>query len=183
MSHVSSVCNFGWKAPNFLLKGVDGKNHSLSELKGTHGTLIFFICQHCPYVKAILNNLIRDTAELRTYGIQSIAINSNDAEHYPEDDFNHMVEISKTDRFSFPYLWDEDQSIAKRYDALCTPDFFGFNKNLELQYRGRLDETKTIVVPNARRELFEAMVQISETDVGPHLQTASMGCSIKWKTS
>jgi hypothetical protein len=94
-----------------------------------------------------------------------------------------MVEISKTDRFSFPYLWDEDQSIAKRYDALCTPDFFGFNKNLELQYRGRLDETKTIVVPNARRELFEAMVQISETDVGPHLQTASMGCSIKWKTS
>ena len=181
MPDVESICDFGWKAPNFSLKGVDGSIHALTDLRGPSGTLIIFMCQHCPYVKAIMDKLVRDTNELRDHGIHSIAINSNDAESYPADGFDHMVAISKKRQFSFPYLWDEDQSVARLYDAVCTPDFFGFNGNLELQYRGRLDESRTLNVPDAKRDLFEAMVQISATGEGPRHQIASMGCSIKWK--
>ena len=181
MPDVESICDFGWSAPNFSLKGVDGSIHALTDLRGPNGTLIIFMCQHCPYVKAIMDKLVRDTNELRDHGIHSIAINSNDAESYPTDGFDHMVAISKKRQFSFPYLWDEDQSVARLYSAVCTPDFFGFNGNLELQYRGRLDESKTSNVPNAKRELFEAMVQVSATSKGPPQQIASMGCSIKWK--
>ena len=181
MSDAPGICDFGWNAPSFSLKGVDGDLHSLSDLKGPNGTLIVFMCQHCPYVKAIVDKLVRNANELRNHGVRTIGINSNDADSYPEDDFDHMVAISKHKDFPFPYLRDEDQAVAKLYNAVCTPDFFGFNKNLGLQYRGRLDETKTSNVPEAKRELFEAMVQISETGEGPRQQIASMGCSIKWK--
>ena len=181
MADAPPICDFGWEAPNFSLKAVDGNIHSLNDLKGPNGTLIVFMCQHCPYVKAIIDKLVRDANELRNHGVHTIGINSNDADSYPEDDFDHMVAISKYKEFSFRYLWDENQAIAKLYGAVCTPDFFGFNKNLELQYRGRLDETKTSDVPDAKRELFQAMVQISETGEGPHQQIATMGCSIKWK--
>ena len=181
MAEALSICDFGWNAPVFSLKGVDGEVQSLGELSGPNGTLIVFMCQHCPYVTAIIDKLVRDTKELLDYGIHTVGINSNDSISYPEDDFDHMIAFSKNKNFSFPYLWDEVQDVARLYNAACTPDFFGFNKNLELQYRGRLDQTKTTNVPDAERELFKAMVQISKTGEGPRKQIASMGCSIKWK--
>ena len=176
------LCNFGWKAPEFELSGVDGERHRLSRLRGEKGTLVMFICNHCPYVKAVLDRIIRDTRELAGHGVVSVAIMSNDPAAYSEDSFDNMERIAREKDFPFAYLYDETQEVAKAYDAVCTPDFFGFNADLELQYRGRLDESRVEPAPGARRELFEAMVEIARTAKGPAEQFASMGCSIKWRS-
>ncbi|MCK5831046.1 MAG: thioredoxin family protein [Methylococcales bacterium] len=176
------VCDFGAKAPNFDLPGTDNKNWTLEECMGTKGLLILFICNHCPYVKAIHQRILRDTAELKSLGIASVAISSNDVTEYPEDSFENMQLLAKELNFDFPYLLDENQEIAKQYGAVCTPDFFGYNKKLELQYRGRLDASNKEAAPNnIKRDLFIAMKQIAQTGHGPKEQIASIGCSIKWK--
>lgn len=173
----------GFKAKDFDLKGVDGKVYNLENSKGSKGLLVMFICNHCPYVKAITDKIIRDTIELKTLGINSIAIMSNDYEEYPEDSFKNMKILSDKKKFPFPYVLDASQETAKAYGAVCTPDFFGFNKNLELQYRGRLDEAGIKDIPVSNRELFQAMKTIAETSKGPEIQHPSIGCSIKWKNS
>ena len=183
MAAIPPLCDFGWKAPGFSLPGVDGKIHALENLRGPKGTLIAFICNHCPYVKTIVGRLVRDAGELQDLGIATVAISSNDATSYPEDSFDNMKDFARQHGFTFPYLHDATQVVARAYDAVCTPDFFGFNGKLELQYRGRLDESKTAAVPNAPRDLFEAMMLVAETGHGPHEQIASMGCSIKWKAA
>ena len=176
------LCDFGWKAPDFDLPGVDGKRYRLQELVGPRGLLVMFICNHCPYVKAVRSRIVRDAQELMRHGIHGVAINANDAAQYPEDDFARMQGIAQEWALPFPYLHDESQAVAKAYGAVCTPDFFGFNKDLELQYRGRLDASRKDAAPeDARRDLFEAMRQIAETGQGPREQMASMGCSIKWR--
>jgi peroxiredoxin len=181
MALETPICDFGRKAVDFDLLGVDGKHYNLAGAKGKNGLLIMFICNHCPYVKAIRERLVHDTQELKQHGINSIAIMSNDTVDYPEDSFENMKQIAKQYHFHFPYVIDETQEVAKAYDAVCTPDFFGFNANLELQYRGRLDASKTELVKDAPRELFNAMVEIAKTGKGPAKQISSMGCSIKWK--
>jgi len=178
----AAVCEFGWKAVDFDLRGVDGKRHTLASARGPNGLLVMFICNHCPYVKAVIDRILRDCNELAPHGIGSIAIMSNDPSDYPEDSFDNMVRVARDKRFRFPYVLDETQQVAKAYRAQCTPDFFGFNANLELQYRGRLDASGRQPVPNARRELFEAMVAVAQTGRGPAAQTPSIGCSIKWKS-
>ena len=174
------ICDFGKKALPFELKSTENKVISLNDIKGENGTLIMFICNHCPYVKSIIHRIIRDTKELATLGINSVAIMSNDPNEYEKDSFENMKKISKELNFPFPYLIDETQEIAKSYGAVCTPDFFGYNKDLGLQYRGRLDESRKESVTNARRDLFEAMKNIAITGNGPKEQIPSMGCSIKW---
>ncbi|KIO50468.1 thioredoxin family protein [Nitrosospira sp. NpAV] len=177
------VCDFGWKAPDFNLPGVDGKRYTLASVEGDRGLLVMFICNHCPYVKAIRDRIVRDVRELRTHGIGAIAIMSNDPADYPEDSFDNMVRIAREHDFPFPYVWDETQQVAKAYGAVCTPDFFGFNNKLELQYRGRLDASRKEAAPvNARRDLFEGMLQVVKTGRGPDDQIPSIGCSIKWRT-
>ncbi|MGD2075691.1 MAG: thioredoxin family protein [Gammaproteobacteria bacterium] len=177
------VCDFGTPAVDFALPGVDGKLWTLEKCRGENGLLVMFICNHCPYVKAIRDRLMRDSRELLQYGIRSVAIMSNDPSEYPEDSFDNMKRIAEQEDFPFPYLWDETQEVAKAYGAVCTPDFFGYNARLELQYRGRLDASrKQAAPPDARRELFEAMMRIAQTGDGPRKQTPSMGCSIKWKS-
>ena len=183
MAALPPLCDFGWKAPAFSLPGVDGKVHALQNLRGPHGTLIAFICNHCPYVKTVIGRLVRDAVELQGLGIATVAICSNDPAAYPADNFDNMKIFARQHSFTFPYLHDANQKVARAYDAVCTPDFFGFNGKLELQYRGRLDESKTTLVPNARRELFEALKLVAESGEGPREQTASMGCSIKWKAA
>jgi peroxiredoxin len=175
------VCNFGWKARDFDLQATDGKRYTLENAAGPNGLLVMFICNHCPYVKAVRERLIRDCAELKTLGVNAVAISSNDPDDYPEDSFENMQRVARDFKFPFPYLFDETQEVARAYGAACTPDFFGFNRNLELQYRGRLDASKTAPVVNARRDLFEAMRAVAETGHGPAGQIASQGCSIKWK--
>jgi len=176
------VCDFGWKAPDFKLPGIDGNTWSLADIKGPKGTLVMFICNHCPYVKAIRPRLVRDLAELKAMGVNAVAIMSNDPSDYPEDSFENMKAVSQEFNFPFPYLFDETQEIAKAYGAVCTPDFFGFNGNLELQYRGRFDESRKETAPEGvRRDLFEAMKQVAQTGRGPEEQIPGMGCSIKWK--
>ena len=177
------ICDFGWKAPDFNLPGVDGKSWSLTELAGSNGLLVMFICNHCPYVKAIQTRLVEDLATLRQLGINAVAISSNDAINYPEDSFEKMREVAQQFKFSFPYLYDESQAVAKAYGAVCTPDFFGFNAKLELQYRGRFDDQGRELTPkpNATRDLLEAMTLVAKTGQGPNIQTPSIGCSIKWK--
>ena len=178
------VCNFGWQAPAFTLPGVDGKTYSLEDLRGPNGTLVMFICNHCPYVKAVADRFVRDANELKMLGVNTVAICSNDATSHPDDSFENMAAFAEANGFDFPYLQDETQDVAKAYDAICTPDFFGFNGDLELQYRGRLDESHAEAAPgNVRRELFEAMKQVAETGKGPRAQVPSIGCSIKWKAS
>lgn len=177
------VCDFGWKAVDFDLPGVDGQRYSLASVKGGNGLLIMFICNHCPYVKAIRDRIIRDARDLHQHGIGTIAIMSNDPADYPEDSFDNMVRVAREYDYPFPYVWDETQEVAKTYGAVCTPDFFGFNDKLELQYRGRLDASRKEAAPaGARRDLFEGMVQVAETGRGPGDQIPSMGCSIKWRT-
>lgn len=177
------VCDFNWKAPDFDLPGVDGKRYSLAETRGPKGLLVMFICNHCPYVKAVRDRLVRDCAELKLHGIHSVAIMSNDPAEYAEDSFDNMQRVAAEFAYPFPYLLDETQQVAKAYGAVCTPDFFGFNADLELQYRGRLDASrKEAAPPDARRDLFEAMLQVAQTGRGPAEQIPSMGCSIKWKT-
>ena len=176
------ICDFGKKAVPFKLKSTEGKIISLEDLKGENGTLIMFICNHCPYVKAITKDIVEDCNELKKLGINSIAISSNDPTNYPEDSFENMIEFAKKNEFSFPYLIDETQEIAKAYDAVCTPDFFGYNKDLELQYRGRSRELKNLIpIRDGKSDLYKAMKLIAETNNGPKDQIPSAGCSIKWK--
>ncbi|MEO8419454.1 MAG: thioredoxin family protein [Methylophilaceae bacterium] len=175
------VCDFGWKAPDFNLPGVDDKRWTLEDIAGPKGTLVMFICNHCPYVKAIRERLVADVRELKALGINAIAIQSNDIISYPDDGFQSMKEIAAEFDFSFPYVLDENQQVAKAYGAICTPDFFGFNAKLELQYRGRFDESRKETASSSTRDLFHAMKQIAETGSGPEAQIASIGCSIKWK--
>lgn len=172
----------GMSAPDFVLPGIDGKSHALEDLKGEKGTVVVFICNHCPYVKAITDRLNRAVEAMRAFGVETIAINSNDAEAYPQDSFENMKRFAAERGFVFPYLHDADQSVARAYDAACTPDFFGFDRELKLRYRGRLDAGRTEPPPpGARQELVEAMRMIAETGRGPDEQIPSMGCSIKWK--
>ena len=177
------VCDFGWKAPDFELPGTDGRRHRLADLRGPKGLLVMFICNHCPYVKAIRDRLVRDCRELHALGIHGVAIMANDPADYPEDSFDNMKKIAEEFAYPFPYLWDETQEIAKSYGAVCTPDFFGFNAGMELQYRGRLDASRKEAAPaDARRDLFEGMKEVALTGQGPRVQIPSMGCSIKWKS-
>ena len=176
------VCDFGRPAIDFELPGVDGKRHSLASSRGPKGLLVMFICNHCPYVKAVIHRIVRDTRELAAHGVGSIAIMSNDPSDYPEDSWDNMVRIARELEFPFPYVLDQSQAVAKAYGAVCTPDFFGYNGKLELQYRGRLDESrKETADEGVRRELFEAMQQVALTGQGPAQQTAGIGCSIKSK--
>jgi peroxiredoxin len=176
------VCDFGQPAIDFDLPGTDGNRHTLASCRGPNGLLVMFICNHCPYVKAIIDRLIRDCHELAGHGIGCVAIMSNDIAEYPEDAPDNMLRWTKELAFPFPYLFDESQEIARAYGAVCTPDFFGYNARLELQYRGRLDTSgRNPAPPDARRELFEAMCEIAGSGHGPVAQTASIGCSIKWK--
>jgi peroxiredoxin len=177
----TGICDFGWKARDFKLKGVDGKTYSLADVRGPNGTLVLFLCNHCPYVKGTIGRIVEEAKALKEIGIGMIGIMSNDPDDYPEDSFDNMKAFARKHGFAFPYVIDETQEVARAYGAQCTPDFFGFNAKDELQYRGRLDASRTSLVPNARRELFEAMKQVAETGRGPAQQTASMGCSIKWR--
>ena len=177
------VCDFGQPAIDFELPGVDGKVWTLDDCKGEAGLLVMFICNHCPYVKAIRERIVRDTLELKEqHRINRVAIMANDPSLYEEDSFENMKKIAEQYQFPFPYLLDETQEVAKAYGAVCTPDFFGYNAKLELQYRGRLDESrKETAAADVRRDLFEAMKQVAQTGQGPQDQIPSMGCSIKWK--
>ena len=176
------ICDFGKKAVDFILPGIDGRTWSLQQCMGKKGLLIMFICNHCPYVKAAQERIVRDTRELKQFGVESVAIMSNDPVEYPEDSFDNMKSAAERLNFGFPYLFDESQETAKQYNAVCTPDFFGYNANYELQYRGRLDAGRKETVPaDTRRDLFEAMKLIAVTGRGPQEQIPSMGCSIKWK--
>lgn len=176
----TEVCEFGAAANDFSLPGVDGKTWTLADCSGDKGTLIMFICNHCPYVQAIIDKLVPTIAELQDLGVGAAAIMSNDPTDYPEDSFDNMVAVSKERNFSFPYLLDETQEIAKTYGAVATPDFFGYNADLEMQYHGRFDDSGLDRKPASRRELFEAMKQVAETGQGPREQKPSIGCSIKW---
>ena len=175
------ICNFGEKAKDFNLKSIENKQVSLKDVSGKNGTLIMFICNHCPYVKAIINDLVEDVKFLEGFGVKSVAIMSNDVKNYPEDSFSNMITFSKSNGFTFPYLIDETQNVAKKYGAVCTPDFFGFNKNLELQYRGRIRELKDLKpIRKGDSDLKIAMKLVAETGNGPKNQIPSMGCNIKW---
>ena len=176
------ICDFGAPAIDFALPGTDGKVWTLDQCRGDKGLLVMFICNHCPYVKSIRDRLVRDTRELLNYGINSVAIMANDPADYPEDSFENMKVVAQQYNYPFPYLLDESQDVAKAYGAVCTPDFFGYNAGLELQYRGRLDASRKEAAPvGAHRDLFEAMLQVARTGRGPQEQIPSMGCSIKWK--
>ena len=175
------ICNFGEKANSFNLLSIENKKMTLDDIKGKNGTLIMFICNHCPYVKAVIKDIVEDVKYLDTLGVKSIAIMSNDIKNYPEDSFENMISFSNLHAFSFPYLIDETQEVAKKYGAVCTPDFFGYNKNLELQYRGRIRELKNLKpIRKKNSELSIAMKQIAKSGNGPKDQIPSMGCNIKW---
>lgn len=176
------VCDFGWSAPDFSLPGTDGRLHSLASARGPRGLLLMFICNHCPYVQAILDRLLRDCRALAAEGVGCIAVMSNDTVAYPDDSFERMQALARELAFPFPYVYDESQAVARAYGAVCTPDFFGFNAELKLQYRGRLDASGRQPGPaDARRELYEAMLLVARTGQGPREQQASIGCSIKWR--
>ena len=176
------VCDFGRLAPDFNLPGVDGRRWTRDDCKGDQGLLVMFICNHCPYVKAVIDRIIRDARDLAPLGIHCVAILSNDPSDYPEDSFENMRRLAQELDFPFPYLLDETQEVAKAYGAVCTPDFFGYNGDLKLQYRGRLDESRKEAAPaGVRRDLFEAMKAVAASGEGPRDQIPSMGCSIKWR--
>jgi peroxiredoxin len=178
----TEVCEFGWKAVEFDLQGVDGRRYRLADVRGPKGTLVMFLCNHCPYVKAAMPRLVDDWRVLGPLGIGAVAIMPNDTVGYPEDSFDNMKSFAARYGLDFPYVIDETQEVARAYGAVCTPEFFGFNAALELQYRGRLDEGKTAPPrPGVRRELLEAMQQIAATGSGPRAQNPTMGCSIKWR--
>ncbi len=175
------ICNFGEKAHSFKLKGTDDKIHNLEDHLGKNGLLIMFICNHCPYVKAVIKDIVNDCKLMEKEGLKSIAIMSNDTKNYPEDSFENMIAFSKKHGFTFPYLIDETQEIAKKYGAVCTPDFFAYNNKLKLQYRGRIRELKDLKpVSNSESDLLKAMRLIVKTGKGPKNQIPSMGCNIKW---
>lgn len=176
------VCDFGQPAVDFDLPGIDGRRHTLATCRGKNGLLVMFICNHCPYVKAVIDRIVRDCRDLQGYGIGSVAIMSNDVQAYPEDSFERMRDWATELQFPFPYLFDENQRVARAYGAVCTPDFFGYNAQLALQYRGRLDVSgKNPAAPDVRRDLFEALREIALSGCGPQQQHASIGCSIKWR--
>lgn len=176
------VCDFGWQALDFDLPATDGRRYTLADCRGERGLLVMFICNHCPYVQAVLDRILRDCRELQTLGVGSVAICANDAQEYPEDSFENMARLARARAFPFPYLHDESQQVARAWGAQCTPDFFGLNAQLQLQYRGRLDASgREAAAPDAPRELFAAMCQIAETGQGPREQMLGMGCSIKWR--
>jgi len=182
MAEASTAIRIGWKAADFELEGTDGRRHRLADLKGPKGTLVMFICNHCPYVQAVLDDIIGDARELAPLGVGTVAIMPNDTAAYPADSLPNMKRLAEQKNLPFPYLIDSTQAIARAYDAVCTPDFFGFNAALELQYRGRIYEVRNRRrVPGSGRELFDAMRLIAETGKGPALQEASIGCSIKWR--
>ncbi|MCT8329307.1 thioredoxin family protein [Albidovulum sediminis] len=184
MAATPPVCDFGWKAPAFSLPATDGKTYALSNVAGPKGTLVMFICNHCPYVLAVLDRILRDARDLQGLGIGVAAICANDAVAYPDDSFPEMRRMAEAKGFPFPYLHDESQAVARAWGAACTPDFFGLNAAGELQYRGRLDASGRMPGPaDARRDLYEAMKAIAETGRGPAEQVPSMGCSIKWKVA
>ena len=175
------ICEFGKKADNFNLKSTENKIITLNDITGENGTLIMFICNHCPYVKAVIQDIVSDARLLKNQGISTIAIMSNDTKNYPDDSFEKMLEFSKDNKFDFPYLIDETQEVAKKYGAVCTPDFFGYNHKLELQYRGRIRELKNLKPINTgESDLLKAMKTVVETGKGPKNQIPSMGCNIKW---
>lgn len=182
MAVSTPICQFGLKAPDFSLPGVDGQIWTPAKAMGPNGLLVIFICNHCPYVQAIADRLARDAADLAALGVGSIAVMPNDVAQYPEDSFEHMKAFARSHAFPFPYVIDEAQETARAYDAVCTPDFFGYNRDFELQYRGRLDQSgRNPAQAEAKRELFLAMKQVAETGKGPEEQVPSMGCSIKWR--
>ncbi len=184
MAAIPPVCDFGWKAPGFSLPATDGTTVRLDDVRGENGTLVMFICNHCPYVLAVIDRIVRDAEELQALGVGVVAISSNDVATYPQDGPDKMADLAREQGFSFPYLYDETQEVARDYDAICTPDFFGFNAGDELQYRGRLDASRKDSGPvDLKRDLFEAMKQVAETGKGPEDQVPSMGCSIKWKAA
>jgi peroxiredoxin len=178
---MANPTEIGWKARDFALKGVDGKTWRLADVRGQNGTLVAFICNHCPYVKAIAGRFADEAKALAALGIGAIAIMPNDTAAYPADSFENMKAFARQHGFTFPYVIDETQEVARAYGAVCTPDFFGFNGKDELQYRGRLDASRTSLVANARRDLYEAMKEVAETGRGPAEQLLSVGCSIKWR--
>ena len=181
---ITPICDFNKNAIDFKLKSTENKLVSLNDIKGSKGTLIMFICNHCPYVKAIIKDLVDDCNELKKIGINAVAISANDPTNYPEDSFENMINFANDNNFCFPYLHDETQEIAKIYGAVCTPDFFGYNQDLKLQYRGRIMELKNLVpIRNKETELKLAMKTIAETGKGPSKQMPSIGCSIKWKNN
>jgi peroxiredoxin len=175
------ICEFGKKADYFELNSTNNELINLNNIKGLNGLLIMFICNHCPYVIAAIEDIVKTSTELKKYKINTLAIMSNDPNNYPDDSFDNMILFSKKYKFDFPYVIDKDQSIAKKYDAVCTPDFFGYNKNLELQYRGRIREFNNLKpVTSSTNELLASMIQIANTGNGPEIQKPSMGCNIKW---
>ena len=175
------ICNFGEKPHSFSLKGVDDKIYKLEDCLGDKGTVVMFICNHCPYVKAIIKNIVEDSNNLKNLGVKAIAIMSNDTKNYPDDSFDKMKEFAKDNKFNFPYVIDETQEVAKKFGAVCTPDFFGYNSNRELQYRGRMRELKELKpISDDESDLFKAMKLIAQTGKGPKNQIPSMGCNIKW---
>lgn len=184
MASTPPICDFGWQAPAFELSATDGQTYALSDVSGPKGCVVAFICNHCPYVLAVLDRIVEDAGELAKHGIGFAAICSNDAEAYPSDSFDNMRRMAETRGFPFPYLHDEDQTVARAYGAVCTPEFFGFNSTGGLQYRGRIDATRP-GAPSAAadRDLFDAMVSIAQTGQGPREQVPSMGCSIKWRSA
>ena len=177
------ICDFGWPAVDFELPGIDGRNHSLADVSGANGTLVMFLCNHCPFVKAVIGRIVRDVSELAGLGIGAVAIMPNDVASHPADSFDNMKLFAGEHGFTFPYVIDESQAVARAYDAVCTPDFFGFDASHGLQYRGRLDESRLEAVPGAARELFEAMKQVAASGAGPKQQSPSLGCSIKWRAA
>jgi peroxiredoxin len=184
MAEHTPICDFGWKAPDFELPATDGKTYRLSELRGPKGTLVMFICNHCPYVKSVIDRIVRDAKDLQKLGVNTVAICANDATTHPDDSFDKMKAFAAEHGFPFPYLHDESQDVARAYGAVCTPDFFGLNDKLELHYRGRLDESgRDPAPPGVRRDLYEAMKLVAETGHGPDEQIPSIGCSIKWKAA
>jgi peroxiredoxin len=178
------VCDFGWNAPAFDLPATDGARYTLDRVMGPKGAVIMFICNHCPFVVSVVDRLATDGKDLQAMGVGVAAICSNDARAYPADSFENMGRFAAEAGFTFPYLHDEDQSVARAYGASCTPDFFGLNAQGALQYRGRLDDAgRSIRAEGAPRDLVDAMSLIAETGNGPQDQVASMGCSIKWKAA
>ena len=177
----TDICDFGWKAVDFALEDVDGRSYALADVRGPKGTLVVFICNHCPYVKASIGRIVAEAKALHEIGIGTIAIMPNDVEAYPEDSLDNMKAFAVKHGITFPYVIDDTQEVARAFGAQCTPDFFGFNAQDELQYRGRLDASRMTPAANARRDLFEAMNEIALTGHGPAEQIPSMGCSIKWK--
>ena len=179
--NVASPIALGWPAAQFDLPGIDGRRHTLSSARGPNGLLVMFICNHCPYVKAAIDRIVRDADALAKLGIGSIAIMSNDAVAYPADSFDNMKSFAAAHALPFPYVVDESQEVARAYDAVCTPDFFGFDRDLTLAYRGRLDAGGRTNDPAAKRELYEAMAAVARTGRAPVDQHPSIGCTIKWR--